>query len=140
MADSCPACRRPVRVTLTRGGLRLLLDPEPSDEGTVVIERLGDGAIRGRVLTGDSPEAPGDTVVAYTQHRHTCAHSKDAKRRKAAATPRCIDCGERLHPLLVAIARPWHWLCGPAPRPGGLVAVPDLPAEPEQLDLEEATA
>jgi len=69
MADSCPACRRTVRVTLTRGGLRLLLDPDASDEGTVVIERLGDGTIRGRVLTGDSPDAPGDTITAYRRHR-----------------------------------------------------------------------
>jgi hypothetical protein len=69
MADSCPACGKPTRVTLTRGDLRLLLDPTPSDEGTVVIERHGDGAIRGRILTGDSPEAPGDTVVAYCRHR-----------------------------------------------------------------------
>lgn len=88
--ESCPACRRRVRVTLTRGHLRLLLDPTPSPNGTVVIEQLGDGTIRGRILTGDSPDAPGDTVVAYVQHRHSCPHSPD--RKDGDDRPRCRSC------------------------------------------------
>jgi hypothetical protein len=71
MAETCPACRRPTRTVLTRLGLRLALDPTPSEHGTVVIEQLRDGAVRGRVIAGHDPDAPGDTVLAY--RRHSCS-------------------------------------------------------------------
>lgn len=91
MADEpCIACRRPLRYVLTRSGLRFPVDPEPSTDGTVVIETAADGKIVGRILTGSSPEAPGDTVVAYTQHRHTCPHSPD--RRSDDTRPLCRSC------------------------------------------------
>ncbi len=71
MAETCPACRRPTRTVLTRAGLRLALDPTPSEHGTVTVETLPGGDIRGRVIAGHDTDAPGDTVTAY--RRHSCS-------------------------------------------------------------------
>jgi hypothetical protein len=86
MAETCPACRRATRTVLTRAHVRLAIDPEPSGRGNVVVEQLPSGDIRARILTGTDPEAPGDTVVAYTQHRATCPATA------ADTRPLCRSC------------------------------------------------
>ena len=53
------------------------LDPDPHPDGNVVLVTLDDGAIRGRVLTGD--ELPAQQT-AYVRHDRTCARSPQAAR------------------------------------------------------------
>src|SRR3954470_6080394 len=88
MAEWCPKCRRPVRHVLTGSGRRLALDTVPSPDGTVIIERLDDGTVRGRILHGASPEAPGDTVEAFPHPRATCGRGPADRR------PSCRACSE----------------------------------------------
>jgi hypothetical protein len=44
----------------------------------------------------------------------------------------CPDCGLVLHPLLIAIGRRWHWLCGPPPDPSPVYGKIDDEREDEK--------
>lgn len=127
----CRMCSRLLLWCITRSGRRLALDAYPAEDGVVVIERLGDGTLRGRAVTGD--EMP-TGQVAYVPHRSTCPAAEDARQRAAAGVPRCQVCRGRLDDWLVGSGYVRHVGCLAAPRPD---AGP-VPERPIQGDLFEA--
>lgn len=107
----CPrACGQVVLWVLTHGGHRRACDPDPHPAGTVTIERLPDGTVRGRMLPGDELPA---LVPAYRLHDRTCPVTT---RPRAA---RCIGCRGPLDAVLAARGGwygTYHACCAPARR------------------------
>lgn len=129
-------CGRLMMWVLTVGGQRMPLDPQPHDDGNVIITRLDDGSIRGRVLTGE--ELPAEGRIVYRPHHRTCIASAEFRRRKAVTAPRCAACGLPLALSLVDIGHRFHVNCDPGPagtaRPRE-AAVPGAVPPPVQEDL-----
>lgn len=120
-----------------RSGARILCDPTPDEDGTVVLVDVGH-SIRGHGLAGHDMPWLGDITVErgpFVRHQRTCG--------RAGKPPKpvpCGACGEPLHPIIVARGGRWHWLCGPAPRPADLFTPPAAaPALPVQTELPEAS-
>ena len=78
---------------MTIGNRRFPLDPEPSEDGNVVLVEV-DGRTRARVLTGT--ELPAQQT-AYRPHFVTCANGADFRRRHVA---RCRACHNVMDPWL----------------------------------------
>jgi hypothetical protein len=120
-----------------KSGARILCNPTPDENGTVVLVDVGH-SIRGHGLAGHDMPWLGDITPErgpFTLHQRTCGKAGKAPK----ATP-CHDCGTALHPLIVARGGLWHWLCGPAPKPADLFTA--AAAEPllhVQADLLEAS-
>jgi hypothetical protein len=109
-----PHCGREIRWVITLGDKRLPLDPDPSPDGNVVLERQPDGSIRARVLTGHELPAQGN---AWVPHHRTCPDAADFRRRQAATAPRCrAGCGYPMDPWLAAHGWRYHVLCAPPTR------------------------
>lgn len=155
MADWCtgarcaeldPVGRKPILRVLTLGGALMPLNPDPDPEGNVVLVPGPNGlGVRARVIdagaasyTSQELDAFGDR---YQPHWATCPDQKLFRDRKIRTTPKCAECRQPLHKLLVAIGRKYHWLCGPDPDPDGtrrLAREAAARARPQpQLDLEE---
>lgn len=95
---TCPLCRRSVLQVITEGGVGLELNPDPVEGGNVVPVKRG-GVMRARILGGSETTAEGP---AWVKHVTTCPETPDARRRRAAAGPRCLVC---TGPLDAALAR-----------------------------------
>lgn len=114
MAGEVQACGRgcgaEVLWVLTRGDLRVAVDPTPHPAGTVVLD--DDGIAQ--VLTGDELPA---LVPAHRRHDRTCPRSPEAARLRAATTPKCRACigtpHERLDRVWAAAGHAYHVLCAP---------------------------
>lgn len=119
MADvqRCPRdCGEVVVWVLTHGGHRRAVNPDPHPAGTVTIEALPNGRIRGRMLPGD--ELPAQ-CTAYVLHERTCPKSPGSARLRAVAAARCLTCRTPLDAVLAR--RPgwtsrFHPCCAPATR------------------------
>lgn len=113
----CPrACGEVVLWVLTHGGHRRALNPDPHPTGTVTIETLPNGTIRGRMLPGD--ELPAQ-CTAYVLHDRTCPKSPENARLRAVATARCLTCRSALDAVLAGLGGwygRWHPCCAPAVR------------------------
>lgn len=78
----CKRCRRPIWFGITVKGRRQPLDPNPCEEGTVIVDvlekalhRLADldaAMIGTHVRTLAKGEDPGPDVPRYTPHPSTC--------------------------------------------------------------------
>ena len=133
-------CGRLMLWCLTVGGQRMPLDPDAHPDGNVIITRLDDGSIRGRVLTG--AELPAEGRIAYRPHHRTCVAASEFRRRKAVTAPRCAACGLVLDLWLVDRGARWHVNCEPEPataRPGRDADVRVVQAEQLHLDGRDAS-
>lgn len=148
MADDQPStysrctgagCGKLMLWIITVGGNRMPLDPDPHPDGNVIITRLDDGSIRGRVLSGN--ELPAEGRIVYRPHHRTCPASAEFRRRKAATAPRCAACGLVMDLWLVDRGWRWHVNCTPEPpttRPRIQAQdTQDVAHTPEQLELGE---
>lgn len=112
----CPRCGEVVLYVLTVGGHRRALNPDPHPAGTVTIQTLPDGAVRGRMLTG--PELPAQTT-AYRLHDRTCPRGAESARVRAASAARCLTCRTPLDAVLARLGgwtSRFHPCCAPATR------------------------
>ena len=91
-------CRRLILWVLTEGGKRMPVDHEPRDDGNVIVTRLPDGTVRGRVLTGD--DLPAEGRIVYVPHHRTCPDAAEFRRRKPVAGIPCGLCREPMDPWL----------------------------------------
>lgn len=135
----CSPCGAEILWGLTEGLSKMPLNPDPSEDGNVVLRDVG-GFVRLHVLTGAELPAQED---AYVPHHRTCKYAAEYRRRKGITTAKCLDCRQPLHQLLVDRGRKYHWLCGPDPNPAltrrlALEAAARERPQP-QLDLEEAS-
>ena len=107
----CPrACGEVVLWVLTHGGHRRAVNPTPHPSGTVAVETLPDGTIRGRMLPGDELPAQGP---AYQLHDRTCPVTA------RGPVARCVGCRDALDGVLAALGgwySRFHACCAPAPR------------------------
>ena len=105
----CPrACGEVVLWVITHGGHRRACDPTPHPAGTVTIETLPNGTIRGRMLPGD--ELPAQ-CTAYVLHDRTCPVTA------RAPVIRCVACSNAMDPWLAANGYRAHINCLPIRRP-----------------------
>ena len=108
----CPrACGQVVLWVLTHGGHRRACDPDPHPAGTVTVETLADGTVRGRMLPGDELPA---FVPAYRLHDRTCPVTA------RGPVDRCVGCRDALNGVLAALGGwygRYHPTCAPAVRP-----------------------
>lgn len=81
---TCRGCRAPIRWEKTKNGKGMPLDPEPRDDGSVVIRELAGGAVRiAHVLHAD--EAPFDGEKRYRVHWDACPKAEKFRQKKAKA-------------------------------------------------------
>jgi hypothetical protein len=105
------ACGRLIMWVLTEGGKRMPVDPEPADDGNVVLARQDDGTVRARVLTGSDPIVEGR--LTYRPHHRTCPDSAEFRRKKAATALRCLTCHDPMSDWLIDRGWKHHVCCKP---------------------------
>ena len=95
----CVGCGAPIRWVLTVAGKRLPIDPEPTEDGNVVVRDV-DGQPRAHVLTG--PELPA-REQAWRPHWATCPKAGEFRAPPATGRrPLCTVCQLPLDPVLAA--------------------------------------
>ena len=108
--DCGRGCGAEVLWVLTRGDLRVAVDPRPHPDGTIVL----DDASVARVLPGH--ELPAQEA-AYRRHDRTCPRSPEYARLRAVTTPKCRACigtpHERLDAVWAAAGHAYHVCCAP---------------------------
>lgn len=103
----CPLCGWPVLTVRTLAGKKILIDPFPNAEGTVLPVASDEGP-RARILAATAPRP--DDEPLYRQHVSTCpgrtvpaaTEPPTAPEPDPGAVVVCTSCGRPLDPVLVA--------------------------------------
>lgn len=125
----CTSCGALMLWCVTLGGDRWALDPRPHPSGTVVVQHLPDGSVRGRVLTGKELPAQQE---AYRRHDRSCPGVE-----RPVEGPKCGACRGLLDDWLVEQGYTRHIGCLGAPAPARPLTVPVVPAQPVAPEAEQ---
>lgn len=77
---NCRSCAAPIRWGQTEGGNRIPLDPEPAEDGNVVVLRMVGGTPQIKVY-GYRGDIPASVPFRYRSHFVTCPQGKEWRKK-----------------------------------------------------------